>query len=150
MKNRIIAFTLFACIGITAEIFFTSFYDNITSVMEGRTWDWSLSGNSYVWMFFIYGPASFLIPFVMDKMGKLPLLARLVVYSIGIFAVEFASGFLLDKLTGACPWEYKTGLHIMGYIRLDYLPAWMGFSFLLEKLVVIFRELKLIPEAAKP
>ncbi len=145
MKSRIISFTLFACIGITAEIFFTSFYNNITSVMEGGNWDWSLAGNSYVWMFFIYGIASFLIPFFMDRMVRIPMLARLIVYSIGIFIVEFASGFLLDKLTGACPWEYKTGLHIMGYIRLDYLPAWMVFSFLLEKLVLIFREFKFIP-----
>lgn len=149
MKNRIIAFCFFSCIGITCEIFFTSFYDNINSVTDGGNWDWSLKGHSYVWMFFIYGPASFLIPIVMDKMNKIPLLARLMVYSIGILAVEFVSGFLLDKLTGACPWEYKTGLHIMGYIRLDYVPAWMGFAFLLEKLVLFFREIKLIPEAGK-
>jgi len=147
MKNRIISFSLFACIGITAEIFFTSFYNNITSLMEGRSWDWSLAGNSYIWMFFIYGSASFLVPFAMDKMVKLPLFVRLLIYSTGIYLVEFVSGFLLDKLTGTCPWEYKTGLQIMGYIRLDYLPAWMGFSFLLEKLCLFFREIKLIPEA---
>ncbi len=147
MKNRIIAFSLFSCIGITAEIFFTSLYTNISSVMQGGSWDWALQGKSYIWMFFIYGPASFLVPFAMDKMAKLPLLLRLLIYSFGIYVVEFASGFLLDKLTGACPWEYTTGWHIMGYIRLDYLPAWMGFSFLLEKLVVFFRGLGLIEEA---
>lgn len=149
MTNRIIIFCLFACIGITAEIFFTSFYDNITSITEGGNWDWSLQGKSYVWMFFIYGPASFLVPFAKDKMVKLPLLVRLLIYSFGIYVVEFTSGFLLDKLTGTCPWEYTTGLHIMGYIRLDYLPAWIGFSFLLEKLVLFFRGIGLIPEAVK-
>ena len=149
MKNRIIAFSLFACIGITAEIFFTSFYTNIAAVSAGGEWDWSLQGKSYIWMFFIYGPASFLVPLVMDKMSKLPLLVRLLIYSAGIYVVEFLSGFLLDKLTGACPWEYTTGLHIMGYIRLDYLPAWMFFSWLLEQLCIYFRKLGLIPAESK-
>lgn len=144
MRNRIITFCLFGCIGISAEIFFTSFYTNISSVLEGGSWGWKLEGNSYVWMFFIYGLASFLVPFVMDKMIKLPLLVRLLVYSFGIYVVEFASGFLLDQLTGSCPWEYKTGWEIMGYIRLDYLPFWMGFSFLLEKLALFFRGIGLI------
>ena len=146
MKNRLIAFSLFACIGITAEIFFTSIYNNVASVSAGGNWDWALRGHSYIWMFFIYGPASFLVPFAMDKMVKIPLLVRLLIYSAGIYVVEFTSGFLLDKLTGVCPWEYKTGLEFMGYIRLDYLPAWMGFSFLLEKLVVYFRSIGLIKQ----
>lgn len=144
MKNRIIAFSLFACIGITVEIFFTSFYNNISSLLMGGSWDWSLQGKSYIWMFFIYGLASFLMPFVMDKMSRIPLLFRLLIYSCGIYVVEFASGFLLDKLTGSCPWEYKTGMQLLGYIRLDFLPFWMGFSFLLEKLVEIFRGVGLI------
>lgn len=148
MKNRIIAFCLFSCIGITGEIFFTSIYSNVSSVVNGGNWNWSLQGRSYVWMFFIYGFASLFFPYAMNRMKSIPLIIRLLVYSAGIYIAEFLSGFLLEQLTGTCPWEYKTGLHIMGYIRLDYLPAWMGFSLMLEKLSQFFIDLSLIPKAA--
>ena len=133
MKNKIIAFTIFGCIGITAEIFFTAFYNNAVSMMEAQYFNWSLKGESYVWMFFIYGLASVLLPIFMEKIMKMPLKGRLLIYATGIFIVEFITGFLLDKITGSCPWEYKTGWHIMGYIRLDFLPAWMLFGYLLEQ-----------------
>ena len=83
---------------------------------------------------------------IMSKTKNVPIIFRLFIYAIGIYIVEFASGFLLDMLTGSCPWEYKEGLHILGYIRLDYLPAWMGFGYLLEKLVLFFQQLGLIPK----
>ncbi len=146
MKNRIIAFSLFSCIGITAEIFFTSIYTNVEAVMHHEPVSWALQGRSYIWMFFIYGFASLFFPFAMDKMKNVPMFFRLLVYATGIYIAEFTSGFLLEKFTGRCPWLYEEGWQIMGYIRLDYLPAWMGFSFLLEKLVVFFRGLGLIPQ----
>jgi len=149
MKNHIIAFCLFACIGITAEIFFTSIYSNVEAFRAGERISWALQGRSYIWMFFIYGLASLFFPFAMDRMKNIPLIFRLLVYSTGIYIAEFTSGFLLEKLTGRCPWLYTEGWQVMGYIRLDYLPAWMGFSFLLEKLVVFFRGLGLIQEAKK-
>lgn len=144
MKNKIIAFSLFSCVGITGEIFFTSFYTNINSFLQGGLWDWSLQGRSYIWMFFIYGFASLFFPFAMDKMKTVPLFFRLLVYAVGIYIAEFTSGFLLEKITGRCPWHYTEGLQIAGYIRLDYLPAWMLFAFMLEKLVLVFRDAGLI------
>lgn len=146
MKNRIIAFCLFSCIGITGEIFFTSIYTNTEAVMNGESVNWALQGRSYIWMFFIYGFASLFFPFAMDRMLAIPLIFRLLVYAAGIYIAEFTSGYLLEKFTGRCPWLYTDGWHIMGYIRLDYLPAWMGFAYLLEKLSMFFRELGLIPQ----
>ncbi len=146
MKNRIIVFCLFSCIGITGEIFFTSIYRNVSAAMEGAAWNWDMKGHSYIWMFFIYGFASIFFPFAMNRMKKVPDFFRLLVFATAIYVAEFISGFLLEMLTGSCPWEYKEGLHIMGYIRLDYLPAWMAFAYLLEKLVLFFRELGLIPQ----
>ncbi len=148
MKNRIIAFSLFSCIGITAEIFFTSIYNNVEAVMHHQPVNWALQGRSYIWMFFIYGFASLFFPFAMDRMTKIPQFFKLLVFAAGIFVAEFISGFLLEKFTGKCPWQYTEGLHIMGYIRLDYLPAWMGFAYLLERLVIYFRELGIIPKPA--
>ena len=45
---------------------------------------------------------------------------------------QVTSGYALQLLTGKCPWQYTSGWHIMGLIRLDYAPAWLFFAFLLE------------------
>ncbi len=83
-------------------------------------------------------PIYMLIPLVagpfFNKLNNLPLLGRLAVYATAILVVEFISGFLLEQITGKCPWEYTTGWHIMGYIRIDYFPAWMFFAYWLELL----------------
>jgi uncharacterized membrane protein len=60
---------------------------------------------------------------------------RLIAYSIGILLVEFTAGAILDQITGSCPWEYKTGLHLMGYIRFDYFPFWAFFGYGLERII---------------
>lgn len=65
---------------------------------------------------------------------KIPAVFKNVFSAIVIFIVEFISGFILDQLTGSCPWEYKYGYHVMGYIQLEYLPAWMLFVFMIEKI----------------
>lgn len=145
MKNRLISFCLFSCIGITGEIFFTSIYTNVNAVMTGEAWNWKLQGRSYIWMFFIYGFASVFFPYAMDRMKNIHIIFRLLVYTAGIYIAEFISGFLLEKFTGVCPWEYKNGLHILGYIRLDYFPAWMVFAYLLERTVIFFRQHQLLP-----
>jgi uncharacterized membrane protein len=71
---------------------------------------------------------------VIDRVQKYPLIARLLIYSTFIFVIEFISGFILEQITGKCPWEYTSGWQVMGYIRLDYLPSWMFFSYLIERL----------------
>jgi uncharacterized membrane protein len=57
---------------------------------------------------------------------------------LGIFVVEFITGFILDKFTGHCPWQYMSRWNIMGYIRLDYLPAWMCFAYIIERADEVF------------
>lgn len=132
MKNRIIQFAAFACLGITSEIIFTAFSKffesgNTTSELL------KLQGHTYVWMILIYGSASFLIPWYYSKIKSNPIFIRLLLYALGIFIVEYIAGFALQTLTGSCPWEYTTGWHISGFIRLDYLPFWMFFGYILEK-----------------
>ena len=65
---------------------------------------------------------------------------RLLIYTLIVYAVEFCAGFVLRKLTGSCPWEYTNGFHLAGLIRLDYFPAWMFFTYLVEKLYVFMNE----------
>lgn len=126
----------FACFGITCEVFFVAFTNFFTNTSIDDKPLWALAGMSYVWMAPIYMLIPIIAGFLFKKMRKLPLVARLLIYTTLIWAVEFVAGFLLDQLTGSCPWEYKTGWHIMGYIRLDYGPAWMFFAWCVESLYV--------------
>ena len=124
----------FGCFGIACEIFFVAFTHLYTQV---PLWDeplWSLTGKTYVWMFPIYALIPIIGGAIMDKVQKYPLLVRLLIYSIGIYIIEFISGFLLELITGKCPWEYTSGWQVMGYIRLDYFPYWILFSFIIERL----------------
>lgn len=136
MKKQIFLFVAFACIGITTEIFFTAICKNIETFPQI---DWSLSGQSYIWMFPIYGLAGWAFPWLYPIIQKYPLLLRLSIYGIGILIVEFIAGALLDFFTGRCPWEYEEGWHIMGYIRIDYFPLWALFGFMVEKIVLFLQ-----------
>jgi len=134
MNKKLLLFFAFACVGITTEIFFTAIMTVVESIMENETISWRLLGFSYIWMFPIYGSISFLAPIVLGFLSKYPLFLRLFLAALVIFTVEFISGFILDQLTGSCPWEYKHGYHVLGYIQLEYLPAWMLFAFMIEKI----------------
>jgi uncharacterized membrane protein len=126
-KLLLLAF-LFACIGITTEIFFTAFYDVAKALMASNKPNWSLTGKTYVWMFLIYATIPFFLHFLYAPIKKYNIFIKGLIGVILIFAVEFASGWALEKLTGKCPWEYTEGYHIMGYIRLDYAPFWFVFA----------------------
>lgn len=128
--DRAISFALYAGLGITTEVFFTAISDLIIS---GSFEDLSLKGYSYIWMFPIYGSTSILFPFFFKWIKKWPRLARYGFYGVGILFVELVAGFLLEKLTGRCPWEYQVGWHFYGYIRFDYLPLWIGFGVIIEE-----------------
>lgn len=132
MKNKLIRFLIFACLGVTTEVHFTAFskfLDDSYSTSQLLR----LEGHSYVWMIFIYGSAAFLIPIGYNLVKKFPLLIRLVLYAIGIFVIEYIAGFILEMTTGSCPWEYNNRWNISGYIRLDYMPFWMVFGLILER-----------------
>lgn len=124
----------FGCFGMATEIFFVAF-SNL--VFHTPLWEeplWSLTGKTYVWMFPIYA----LIPVIggplMRRMRGQHVLVRLLVYTTVLLAVEFATGWALDMLTGKCPWEYTSGLHLMGYAKLDNAPFWAVFCYLVETL----------------
>lgn len=141
MNRKLFLFAAFGCVGITTEIFFTAIVDAINNVQAGTAIDWRLLGKSYIWMFPIYGLAGILFPILLDKIIKWPLLLRVCFYGVAILAVEFITGGILDKLTGQCPWEYKTGWQVMGYIRLDYFPLWAGFGFMIERIYLLLNGL---------
>jgi hypothetical protein len=133
IKNAFLVL-FFGCLGITCEIFMVAFSNLITGTQLFNEPIWSLTGKSYVWMFPIYTLIPVLGGPIMRKCKPLPLIIRLIIYAGIIYSVEFSSGFLLEQLTGKCPWEYTSGWHVMGYIRLDYIPIWMAFAYLVESL----------------
>lgn len=135
-----IAFMLFGMLGVTVEVCYTAIVDLID--MWGTDMDLSLKGVSYIWMIPIYGSASFLFPLGFRFVKDWPRLLRYFVYALAILVVEFITGFALEQATGRCPWEYQTGWHIAGYIRLDYLPLWMLFGATLEEFHRLVERLK--------
>ena len=115
-------------LGWFLEITFTAF-------QAFRRRDFKLPGATSVWMFPIYGMASFLKP-VCRLIRRFPTGIRAACYSIFIFLGEYVSGSLLKKYQ-ICPWDYsKARANINGVIRLDYAPVWMIAGLIFEKLLM--------------
>lgn len=144
MKQRLFLFAAMGCAGMTCEIFFTAIYDIIRGQAAVPI---RLMGHSYLWMFPIYGLAGIVFPFVLRIIGNWNVLLRMCAYAAGILLVEFATGWFLDFATGQCPWEYKEGWHIMGYIRIDFFPFWALFGFLAETVLKFLMRLRAGPPA---
>jgi hypothetical protein len=134
MRLRLFLFLAFGCIGITSEVFYTATVDAINAALAGNAINWRLLGVSYIWMFPIYGLVAFLFPLAYKYIAKYHVALRMIIYAVAIFAVEFITGWLLDMLTGRCPWQYTSSLNICGYIRLDYFPVWAAFGYLIERI----------------
>ena len=108
-------FMLCGLTGWCMEILFTSF----EAFLHG---DARLLGRTSVWMFPIYGMASFISP-VYKKIKYWPVFFRSVFYAAAIMAGEFLSGSVL-RFFAVCPWDYSgTPYNINGIVRLDYFPV---------------------------
>lgn len=124
----------FACFGVTIEVFFTAFSALAKGTpLCGKSLG-ALAGISYVWMVFIYGLIPVFGVLLFKRVSHLAFYFRLPIYVLIIYAVEFTSGYLLLLFTGSCPWQYTSGHQVMGLIQLDYIPAWLFFSWLTERI----------------
>ena len=141
MGKKLFQLLFFACFGMTAEIFFVAFSNLISNTPFCNEPLYSLTGKTYVWMFPIYAFIPFLFKLIYNKIARFPLLLRLLIYTIIIFSVEFASGLLLKQITGKCPWEYTSGYHVCGFIQLEFTPFWMFFAFIIEYLYLFIEKL---------
>lgn len=134
MHRKFLLAFVFACIGIAAEIVFTGLkYNVVLPLMQNTAVDFTLDGQSYIWMLFIYGAIPFLLPPIYKALHTFPLLVRLILYALICLSVEFISGYVLQLITGSCPWFYTEGITILGLVRLDYFPIWMIFGYFIEK-----------------
>lgn len=130
MPHALLCTYLFASVGVGIEV-------AITGVTSLRQRDVALTGHSYLWMFPIYGLAYPLYAALWPLLGDLPMAVRGLLYVPAFFAVEYASGWLLRRTVGRCPWEdgYRAarwGVH--GLVRLDYAAAWFVVGLAFERL----------------
>lgn len=119
-------FIIYGLLGWCIEIFWTG----ISSLLKG---DVKLTGQTYIWMFFIYGSAVFFEP-LLKSIGHLNIIFRGGLYTVLIFSIEYFTGWILKKILGECPWNYSNcKFSFKGLIRLDYAPAWFIAGLLFEK-----------------
>ncbi len=91
------------------------------------------TAKTFLWMHPIYGATALGLEFLHDRLRCLPRPLRALAYTAVIFGAEFATGWLLRKALGRCPWDYeKQGWNVSGLIRLDYAPFWYGAGLLFE------------------
>jgi hypothetical protein len=65
---------------------------------------------------------------------------RAAAYGAGFIAVEYASGRVLRRLSGASPWDYSHArLQLHGLTRFDYFPLWGAYGLGLERLHDLIR-----------
>lgn len=120
-------FLLCGFTGWCLEILFTSFG-------SFRKRELKLLGQTSLWMFPIYGMASFLKP-LSSLIGRFPAVVRAFFYSLFIFLGEYFSGSILKKYK-MCPWDYSNArANVKGVIRLDYAPYWMIAGLIFERIL---------------
>ncbi len=126
----LIRFFIYGLLGWCFEIVWTA----VTEKAWGAARDWRLTGHTYLWMFPIYGLLAPLGEPVHDLLRAHFWLLRGLVYLAGIWAVEYATGWLLRRLTGKCPWDYsKLRGNFQGLIALEYAPVWFIFGLGFER-----------------
>ena len=127
MKKLIHNFIHCGILGWCLEITFTA-------LDSFRKREFTLTGNTSIWMFPIYGMAAFLEP-VYRLVKKQHYLIRGFIYAVLIFTGEFITGSLLMR-RDLCPWNYeRSRWNIKKIVRLDFLPCWILAGLLFERLI---------------
>jgi uncharacterized membrane protein len=122
-----IRFVLYGLGGWCGEILFTALTDSIPKR------DWRLVGTTYLWMFPIYGLLAVLYEPTHDLIRDYPLLVRALIWSLGFTSIELVTGWLIERISGRCPWDYsQKRFAINAYIRWDFFPVWAIIGLALE------------------
>jgi hypothetical protein len=91
------------------------------------------TAKTYLWMHPIYGATALGLEFLHDRLRFLPRPVRALAYTAVAFGAEFATGWLLRRALGRCPWDYQQkGWSVKGLVRLDYFPFWYGAALAFE------------------
>jgi len=126
-------FLMFSFLGLVIEVCFTG----LGRLAHGN---WNLTGHSSPWMMIDYGMLGIVtMPIARPLMRlRVPLVGRAVAYMLGIYAVEFVSGWIFN-MVGIEIWDYsKHPYNLFGYITLSYAPFWytlgLGVEFLYRRI----------------
>jgi len=123
----LIRFILYGLGGWCGEVVYTAVTESIPSR------DWRLVGRTFLWMFPIYGLIAVLYEPVHDLIREAPLILRAAVYSVGFTVVEYISGWVIERITGRCPWDYSDKrFAINKYVRWDFFIVWAVIGLALE------------------
>ena len=128
--------------GITIEVLFTSIGDFI------KKENLKLQGNSYLWMFLVYALVPFIFMFILS-FDISSIFVRAIFYMMGFYLLELISGEIIKKLTGKCPWNYRSKPIIIfgkkfktnfkGLINFDFIPFWYIYG-LVGEFIYLFLE----------
>lgn len=126
----LIRFLLYGMLGWCAEIVWSA----VTEKVSGKQTDWRLAGHTSLWMLPIYGLLAPLFEPLHDFLRPWHWFMRGVIYVLGIWLVEYATGWLLRRLTGNCPWDYShLRGHLHGLVAWEYAPVWFLFGLGMER-----------------
>ena len=134
MSALLFRFAVYGLLGWAVEIVWNAGHRVVAPPAGEVGGRWRLMGATYLWMFPIYGSMVFLYEPLHEVLRAWPWAGRAVVYAAGFMAVEYLAGWLIRRLTGACPWDYagRARWHVHGLVRLDYAPAWALLGLALE------------------
>src|SRR6267143_1390729 len=123
-------FLAYGVLGLGVEVFFTS----LSRALRFR--DRRLVGQTYLWMLPIYGSGGLLLERLHARLVRRRVSppVRALVATGAILAWEYGTGSLLRRALGDCPWRYRRGVTLHGYVRLDYAPYWYAAALLFELL----------------
>lgn len=124
-----IRFFLYGLLGWGVEVVWTS----VSERLRGQPGDWRLRGHTSLWMFPLYGLLAPLYEPLHNSLRDWHWFMRGAIYLLGIWFMEYVSGWLLRRLTGKCPWDYSDLRgHLHGLIAWEYAPVWFVFGLALE------------------
>ena len=160
-QDPLIRLPFYVALGLVSEVLFTGTIDLILPQFL-KSWnakgtpsalipigrDPRLMGYSFLWMIPIYAGLILIEP-IFYWIHLWPLFVRGLFYLVLFWIGEYASGFVIKKITGQCPWDYSySRFSFHGYIRWDFAPIWFTFALIVEKfsqkMILLTPSLKLI------
>lgn len=131
LASRVVIYGILGCFG---EILWTASSASVLSLIRRSPIDLTLTGQTYLWMFPIYGIGGLVFEVVYAELFSVALPLRGLIYMVLIFIAEYLSGWVIKRLTGSIPWDYTgSPLSIHGLIRIDYAPVWFAVGILTEQ-----------------
>lgn len=141
-------FGVYGLLGFGLEVCYTATARRLAQRGSGVP-DNRLAGESYVWMFPIYGVGGLASEVVATMTRGRRVQTRAAAYALTFWTVEAVSGEIIRRIIGDVPWgeEYRTHSDQLGggLIRLSYGPQWAAAGLAMEQVAPFVRRLEFRP-----